>query len=43
MGIGGSTSAEVDAFALRVQRQLAEHGALAGLPYGESFHLVTEI
>jgi len=43
MGIDEGTSSEIDAFAERVRSQLAEHGAVAGLPCGESFHLVTEI
>jgi len=43
MGIAEGASEEIDAFARRVQDQLAEHGALAGLPFGESFHLMTDI
>jgi LmbE family N-acetylglucosaminyl deacetylase len=43
MGIDKGASDEIDGFATRVRVQLSEHGALAGLPFGESFHLVTEI
>ena len=43
MGIDGGASTEVDAFALRVRTQLKEHGALAGLAEGESFHLIADI
>jgi LmbE family N-acetylglucosaminyl deacetylase len=43
MGIEEGASAEFDAFAHRLHEQLREHGRLAGLPYGESFHLLTEI
>jgi LmbE family N-acetylglucosaminyl deacetylase len=43
MGIDHGASAEVDAFARRVRAQLAEHGALAGIAQGESFHLVRDI
>ena len=43
MGIDDGASAEVDAFARRVRTQLNEHGALAGLAEGESFHLITDI
>jgi LmbE family N-acetylglucosaminyl deacetylase len=43
MGIEEGGSAGSEEFARRVRDQLAAHGALAGLPYGESFHLVTEI
>jgi len=43
MGIDESAAGEIDAFAARVRLQLGEHGALAGLPFGESFHLITEI
>jgi LmbE family N-acetylglucosaminyl deacetylase len=43
MGIDDGLPAEVDAFTRRVQAQLSEHGAVAGLPCGESFHIVTDI
>jgi LmbE family N-acetylglucosaminyl deacetylase len=43
MGIEDGASSEIDAFAERIRVQLAEHGAVAGLPHGESFHLVTEL
>ena len=43
MGIDEGTSADVDEFARRVRGQLAEHGALAGIAQGESFHLVTDM
>jgi hypothetical protein len=42
MGIDGEASGEQAAFAHRVRDQLRAHGALAGLPQGESFHLITE-
>ncbi len=43
MGIADAGSAELDAFMRRVHAQLSEHGALAGLAHGESFHLMTDI
>jgi LmbE family N-acetylglucosaminyl deacetylase len=43
MGIDGGLPAELDAFTRRVEAQLGEHGSLAGLPYGESFHLLTDL
>jgi LmbE family N-acetylglucosaminyl deacetylase len=43
MGIDAGAAAEFDAFAGRVRQQLGEHGAIAGLSYGESFHLMTDI
>jgi len=47
MGVGtgdGSTTAEdLDAFRRRVFAKLAEHGSLATLTLGESFHLISEI
>jgi len=43
MGIDEGASAEIEAFATRVRHQLGEHGALAGLPCGESFHLIAEL
>jgi LmbE family N-acetylglucosaminyl deacetylase len=43
MGIDKSGSEETEAFASRVRHQLAEHGALAEVPYGESFHLLTDL
>jgi LmbE family N-acetylglucosaminyl deacetylase len=43
MGIEGDDAAAFDAFAVRVHDQLRAHGALAGLPSGESFHLMTDI
>jgi LmbE family N-acetylglucosaminyl deacetylase len=43
MGIERGGSEEMETFASRVRQQLADHGALAALPYGESFHLVLEI
>jgi LmbE family N-acetylglucosaminyl deacetylase len=42
-GIEGAGSAHADAFARRVHAQLSEHGALAGVAQGESFHLMTDI
>jgi LmbE family N-acetylglucosaminyl deacetylase len=44
MGIdptAGDTEAEV--FAARVRHQLGAHGALASLPVGEAFHLMTDL
>jgi LmbE family N-acetylglucosaminyl deacetylase len=43
MGIDGGAPSEFDAFTGRIRDQLRQHGALAELPYGESFHLMTEI
>jgi len=43
MGIEENADAEIDAFTLRMHHQLREHGGLAELAYGESFHLVTDI
>jgi LmbE family N-acetylglucosaminyl deacetylase len=43
MGIDEGASTEIADFAERVRTQLAAHGALARLPLGESFHLITEI
>jgi LmbE family N-acetylglucosaminyl deacetylase len=43
MGIDGGGAGEIEAFTGRVHDQLRQHGALAGLPYGESFHLITDI
>jgi LmbE family N-acetylglucosaminyl deacetylase len=43
MGIDDGTSSEIDAFADRVRVQLAEHGAVAGLSWGESFHIVNDL
>jgi LmbE family N-acetylglucosaminyl deacetylase len=43
MGIDEGAPSEVADFDARVRRQLGAHGALAQLPYGESFHLITEL
>jgi LmbE family N-acetylglucosaminyl deacetylase len=43
MGIDEGASAEIEAFANRVRHQLGEHGALAGVPSGESFHLMADL
>ncbi len=50
MGIGGDRASEtspsaddVAAFRAVVEQQLAAHGALAGLPAGEAFHLLSEL
>jgi LmbE family N-acetylglucosaminyl deacetylase len=43
MGIDRSSEADRDAFSRRVEHQLMEHGALAGLISGEAFHLITDI
>ena len=39
---GGAAQApeEADGFAGRIRRQLSEHGALAGMDLGESFHRI---
>jgi LmbE family N-acetylglucosaminyl deacetylase len=44
MGIdpnGGNT--EVEVFAARIRHQLGAHGALASVPVGEAFHLLTDL
>jgi LmbE family N-acetylglucosaminyl deacetylase len=38
-----ATGAEADDFGARVRRQLASHGAVAALPAGEAFHLITDL
>jgi LmbE family N-acetylglucosaminyl deacetylase len=47
MGLEAGTSATgspaVETFAAKVSRQLADHGALAALPVGEAFHLMTNL
>ncbi len=49
MGIGGAAQAGASAdearsrFASKVQRQLAEHGALGEIPAGEAFHLIDDL
>jgi LmbE family N-acetylglucosaminyl deacetylase len=43
MGIDRAAAGEFDAFTIRVRNQLREHGAIADLPYGESFHLMTDM
>ena len=43
MGIEEGRPDETEAFSARVRRQLGQHGALAALAYGESFHLLTEL
>jgi LmbE family N-acetylglucosaminyl deacetylase len=43
MGIEEGAAGEFDAFSSRLHDQLRQHGRLADLEYGESFHLVTEI
>jgi LmbE family N-acetylglucosaminyl deacetylase len=43
MGIAEGEASEVADFDARVRRQLGAHGALARLPFGESFHLITEL
>lgn len=35
--------AEADGFAARVRRQLGAHGAIASVPVGEAFHLMTDL
>jgi LmbE family N-acetylglucosaminyl deacetylase len=43
MGIEGGAANEFEAFTARIRDQLREHGGIADLPYGESFHLMTDI
>ncbi len=44
MGIGGpDDQAAAEDFAARVRRQMAAHGALAGLASGECFHLIDDV
>jgi LmbE family N-acetylglucosaminyl deacetylase len=43
MGIDDTASTKFEAFAHRVRTQVNEHGALAGLAEGESFHLIADI
>jgi hypothetical protein len=40
---GPDHQAQLDAFRDRVRRRLAEHGALAGVPYGEAFKAITDL
>jgi LmbE family N-acetylglucosaminyl deacetylase len=42
-GPGGPRSEELERFAARVIDQLAAHGHLAEVAFGESFHLITDI
>ena len=47
MGFDAGESADgsprVEAFAAKVSHQLSDHGALAALPVGEAFHLITNL
>jgi LmbE family N-acetylglucosaminyl deacetylase len=43
MGIEGGATSEFEAFAAAIRDQLRQHGAIADLPYGESFHLITDL
>jgi LmbE family N-acetylglucosaminyl deacetylase len=45
MGIDptGTVGAEAEVFAARVRHQLGAHGAIASLPVGEAFHLMTDL
>ena len=43
MGIDEGADSEFETFTGRIRDQLREHGAVAELPFGESFHLITEI
>jgi LmbE family N-acetylglucosaminyl deacetylase len=43
MGIDEGSASEVADFEARVRSHLRAHGALAHLPFGESFHLITEL
>ncbi|MHB8439740.1 MAG: PIG-L deacetylase family protein [Acidimicrobiales bacterium] len=42
-GAGHSEGDEVEQFSRRVRRQLAQHGALAGVASGEAFHLIDRV
>ena len=43
MGIDEGADSEFETFTGRIRDQLREHGAVAELPFGESFHLITDI
>lgn len=43
MEIAAGAAADRERFGDRIRAQLAAHGALAGLPFGESFRLVSEL
>jgi LmbE family N-acetylglucosaminyl deacetylase len=43
MGIDEGATSEIAEFETRVRNQLGAHGALAQLPFGESFHLINEL
>jgi LmbE family N-acetylglucosaminyl deacetylase len=43
MGIDEGATSEIADFETRVRSQLGAHGALAQLPFGESFHLIDEL
>jgi LmbE family N-acetylglucosaminyl deacetylase len=43
MGIDGGAASEFEAFTAQIRDQLRQHGAIADLPYGESFHLMTDV
>lgn len=42
-GAAPATSHQRSTFQAKLDRQLADHGSLAGLPSGEAFHLLTEV
>ena len=39
----GEVSPDAEAFAAKVRRQLSAHGALGTFPFGEAFHLITDL
>jgi len=43
MGIEGGAASEFEAFTAQIRDQLRQHGGIADLPYGESFHLMTDL
>jgi LmbE family N-acetylglucosaminyl deacetylase len=43
MGIEGGSANEFEAFTAQIREQLRQHGGIADLPYGESFHLMTDL
>ncbi len=42
-GTAPASPSQRNAFQTKVERQLADHGSLVGLPSGEAFHLLTEV
>jgi len=43
MGVEGGAASEFEAFTAQIRDQLRQHGGIADLPYGESFHLITDL